>query len=557
MPRYRHATMSISLLALALAGCNKSAQDMSAATASPSPASLGPDSGLPALPAALPMQTGPAGQLTTAPPVAALPVRRYVNVGRPANDREAYAYLDRASDIEDEIGDAPPDYDYDNDDGVSPWVWQTGGGDYRYAEPVDGGYRYYYYQPGARYPYLVRTHDYSYAYAGAALVAVYALSGALVPPDRYGGYRDQASRYFSRGQQLRQASDQRRHQGVVAANWAARRAQFSAAQANWAADRARQSAWQAYHAQNDPSQQPGWQQEHQQRQQVSQQFSGWQSRGLAGSPPAALAAVGARAIVGAGPRRPDAGQPVAISRQPGSPAVPDGHRPGNFGQPGVAGPGPAHFHDANGQDRGGPQGGLSPVRQNPNSAAQATAAREQQLAAQNEARHQAQVSQRLEARAAQQQAAAQREAGAREQTARERIGADVRHQQDTAARQELAGRQRAQEREAQASAHQAQLHALAAQHQAETARVQEARVHTEGLGHDRPQLVPAARERAPELAPAARPEPRPPVQRPPEAQRPPEPRPPAPHPEAPHPEQAHPAPGHPSPPGRENEHHDR
>lgn len=394
MRRLRGTIVSVSLLSIALAGCNKSGQDMSATGAnSAAPA----DGGLPALPAALPMQTGPASQLNVAPPLSALPTRRYVGLSRPANQREAYAYLDRASDVQDEIGDAPPDYDYQNDDGVSPWVWETNGGDYRYAEPASDGYRYYYYQPGEHYPYLVRTHDYSYAYAGGALVAIYALSGALLPPDRYDGYRNQASRYFWRGQQLRQAADQREHQGVVAANWAAQRAQFSAAQANWAAARAQQADWQAYHAQHDPVQQPGWQQEHQQRQQVAQQFAGWQSRGLVGAAPAILAAAGARAVL---PR---------TAQQPGM-APPNGRLAPVVG-PTMASP--QHF------------AGTEPHRPEPQNAPVAgpmpnlaqTAARDQQLAAQRQAQQQALASQRLaqEAGRAQQEAAAQRQAAAARQ----------------------------------------------------------------------------------------------------------------------------------------------
>jgi hypothetical protein len=493
MLRYRTTAMSVSLLALALAGCSKSAQDMTAATASPSP-----DSGLPTLPAALPMQTGPASQITTAPPATALPApRRYVGVARPANDRDAYAYLDRASDTEDEIGDAPPDYDYDYDGGVRPWVWETANGDYQYAEPVDGGYRYYYYQPGAEYPYLVRTRDYSYAYAGGALVAIYALNGALLPPDRYGQYRDQASRFFSRGEQLRQYSDQRPHQGIIAANWAARRAEIAAAQANWAADRAQQSAWQSYHAQHDPSQQPGWQQEHQQRQQVAQQFAGWQSRGLSGPPPQALAVPG----------------PRAVARQPANAHA-------GFASPnGAAGPQPA-------------------------------AGREQHLTGPAPDQRQPGANPRLspEAGGARHEAAAQQEAAARQ---------NVEHQQANVAQEHVAASQQRQQRAATEAAQQAQLHAMAAQRHAETARAQESRVQPQAM-HEHAQPAPAARERAPEMAP--RPEARAPMQRPPEA-RPPAPHMEAPHAqaphmEAPHPEQAHPAPGH-GEPGHENEHHEQ
>ena len=47
----------------------------------------------------------------------------------------------------DAIGDAPPDYAFDYE-GVSPWAWQTSDDYVTYAEPIDDGYRYYYYEPG-------------------------------------------------------------------------------------------------------------------------------------------------------------------------------------------------------------------------------------------------------------------------------------------------------------------------------------------------------------------------------------------------------------------------
>jgi hypothetical protein len=282
-PYYHAAAVTASLVALSLGGCKKQnapSQDLAAVNAG-----SGAGSGLPALPAALPMQAGPPTAITVAPPISAIRPPRHVGLGRLADRREVYAYLDRASDVQDEIGDAPPDYAYDDDGGVSPWVWQTNSGEAQYAEPVDGGYRYYYYQPRAREPYLVRDRHYSYAYAGGVLVAIYALNGALVPPDRYAEHRDDASRYYWRAQQLQRAAQQREHRGVVAANWAARSAQLSAARANWAADRAQQAEWQDYHAQHEVAQREGWQAEHQQRQIAAQQFAGWQSHGFAGPAP--------------------------------------------------------------------------------------------------------------------------------------------------------------------------------------------------------------------------------------------------------------------------------
>ncbi len=553
MTCYRSAVVSVSLLAMALAGCNKTPQDMTATTA---------NSGLPALPAALPMQTGPASQLVAAPPVSALPVRRYVGLSRPARERESYAYLDRASDVQDEIGDAPPDYDYDNDDGVRPWVWETNGGDYRYAEPASDGYRDYYYQPGEDHPYLVRTRDRSYAYAGGALVAIYLLNGALLPPDRYDAYRDEASRYYWRGQDLRHAADRRPHEGVVAANWAAQRPQFDSDRASWAAARSGQPDWQSYHARNDPSRQQGWQQEHQQRQQVAQQFASWQSRGLAGAVPAALAVAGARAM----PRQPGQGmpdgRPPAFSGPPAR-IGPQGVGPGAGPLPGngvqaaardrqlaaqqqaqrqalasqrlalAAGQAQqeaaAERHAAaarqqqmlarNAAQQQGQRQALASQRAEQETlrirqqaaAQQQAAVREQQLAARTAAQRQELAGQRAgqEAIRARQQAAAQQQAVAREQQLvaqgaaqrqalagqRAEQSANQARQQAMAAQQQSAARQQAQQREAQVAARQEQLQAVAAQRQAQVVRAQ----------------APAPRPLAPP-APVPRPEPaRPPA----------------------------------------------
>ena len=259
------------------AGCQQSggsnANQMAANLAAP----------LPGLPASLPMQAGAATPATVAPRVAALPYAPRPALRRLADPGSGYAYLDRAASYDDALGEAPPDYAFDYD-GVNPWGWQANDGSIEYAEPVDGGYRYYYYQPGARTPYLVRDPGYSYAYDGAALVMIYDHGGRPLPPNAYGTRWDDAGRYLARAQALRAAAQATRR-GVVAANWAARRADIAAANAEWSAARARDAAWAAYNARAAGQQDAHWQAERNARGQATQRFAAYQHGGLQGPPP--------------------------------------------------------------------------------------------------------------------------------------------------------------------------------------------------------------------------------------------------------------------------------
>ena len=272
-----------SMTALALAGlaggCNRAPDNGATQTAATN--TLG-NAALPALPQALPMQAGPATGLGVAPPASALATSGPLRVASLPSPGDAYAYLDRAAGQSDAYGDAPPDYAFDYD-GVSPWAWQAGDGSTEYAEPVDGGYRSYYYQPGEDDPYLVRDGDYSYAYAGAALVAIY-LGGRLLPRAQWGERERYAAGYRSRAENLYRASrDDRR--GVVAADWAARRQQIAQQRDAWSAERAQQAEWAAYHQQHAVQEQDHWAQDRQQRAVVTQRFDAWQQQGYRGQAP--------------------------------------------------------------------------------------------------------------------------------------------------------------------------------------------------------------------------------------------------------------------------------
>ncbi|MEO7170851.1 MAG: hypothetical protein ABIY39_10800, partial [Sphingomonas sp.] len=199
---------------------------------------------LPPLPQVQPLVAGPATPIRRAPPTAALPaVQRLGYADAPRDDR--YAWIDRADWISDTIGDAPPDYSFDYD-GVEPWVWQTSGDYVTYAEPIDDGYRYYYYEPGADEPYLVRDPYYSYGYRDGRIVTVYGRDGRFIEAIEAQRQAEAASRYYARARALRIAARERERQGVVAAQWVARRPVLAAARADWSEARQRVPDWQAY-----------------------------------------------------------------------------------------------------------------------------------------------------------------------------------------------------------------------------------------------------------------------------------------------------------------------
>jgi len=120
-----------------------------------------------------------------------------------------YQWAERAYGLQRTFYDAPPDYGLYYD-GVEPWAWETADRWSLYAEPWDGDYRYYYYEPGAAYPYFVRDRDYGYAYGvGGILIAVFDSGGRYLPVDVAYRVAPVAGRYYVRGHKLRGAGIQR------------------------------------------------------------------------------------------------------------------------------------------------------------------------------------------------------------------------------------------------------------------------------------------------------------------------------------------------------------
>lgn len=225
--RSARATLMVSgLAAIILAGCREEA-----AVRPPEPLFV------PAGGAAAYLPTlAPAWQdLPSAPPA---PVRH-------AAYAPDYGYAERAYALDQAFYDAPPDYGVYDLEG-EPWAWRSDDGYLMFAEPIDVGYRYYYYEPGHDYPFFVRTPDYGYGYgAGGALLAAYAASGELLPYGRAYELAARAGRYWGRARAL-YASAQIRPAPVVYETWLSRRPQLASSREPWMSAAVRAPGWRSY-----------------------------------------------------------------------------------------------------------------------------------------------------------------------------------------------------------------------------------------------------------------------------------------------------------------------
>jgi hypothetical protein len=192
--------------------------------------------------------TAPAGPVALAPSVRALPAAAALPFDYDAaSDASDYEWIDQAGLLLDTIDDGPPDYAFGYD-GIEPWAWQLDGGYRVFAEPIYGGYRYYYYGPGAGAPFLVRDPAYSYGYRDGRLVAVYGADGRWL--DRRAALRqaDDAARYYARARALNTAAAARNRHAVAATRWAAQQREATAPRRQWDEARRTQRAWQLYRA---------------------------------------------------------------------------------------------------------------------------------------------------------------------------------------------------------------------------------------------------------------------------------------------------------------------
>jgi hypothetical protein len=218
--------------------------------------------------AALPLSAGPGLPMADAPLAQALPQAPPAPVERLFGTDSDYAYLDSAAYMSDAFFDAPPDYAFAYE-GVYPWAWRADDDALVLVEPIAGGYRAYYYQPGAALPFLVRDPQYAYGFDQGRLAAVYDGYGRALPPVDVDQRSALAGRYLARAQALNQAARAPGRRAVDRESWLARRGQIGALSEQWSGDRARTPAWRAFHAEYAPQQQARWAPERYRREAVA------------------------------------------------------------------------------------------------------------------------------------------------------------------------------------------------------------------------------------------------------------------------------------------------
>ena len=325
-----------------------------------------------------------------------------------------YAPIARADTLLETIGDAPPDYVFDYD-GVAPYGWQTAD-DYRvYAEPIDDGYRYYYYAPDADAPFLVRDPGYSYGYEGGRLIAVYDSGGRYISGDAARRRAEVASRYYARARALRAASARDNRHAIEASRWARQQRRVADARRDWDRARARQVEWQAAQARQraDAAEQARRNEERRARAEAAQRFQQWRQNSFRGAPPRLYEPNSSRAARALAERE-DAARRASAQRRA-----------------------EAQRRQADERARRGQQARDHDARQQ---------AERQRDARQRDAQQQRQAQQRDAQREAQQRQAQQREAQQRQAEQRQ---AQQREAQQRQAHQREAQQRQAQQREAQ------------------------------------------------------------------------------------------------------------
>jgi hypothetical protein len=210
----------------------------------------------PPLAALPPTEAGPL--LIPAPATDQLPPAPPPRLLQVSNGGDAYAFADRAYAMDAAFADSPPDYDFD-DDGASPWVWVADDGSQCVAEFTSGGgWRYYYYDPGADQPFFIEDAQYGYGFEGGGLAVIYDHDGRELPAQSDATRDEIAGQFLARATLLRQASDHDPHRAVAAADWTAHHDVISAPRQTWTQAAASVPAWQAYQAQHQAADDAHW-----------------------------------------------------------------------------------------------------------------------------------------------------------------------------------------------------------------------------------------------------------------------------------------------------------
>lgn len=188
--------------------------------------------------------------LALAPDADALPMTRPAPVGRLVSYDDGYAWAERAYAIDRAFYDVPPDYGFAYDE-VQPWAWESEDDWTLYAEPISDGYRYYYYEPGADYPYFVRDNEYGYGYDDAGrLVTLYTVAGVLLPVTYLDNRAEWAGRYWNRAHDLRRAAAREQRARIDRDLWLARQPIFTRSRETWMEAAVRRDDWRSYRVRN-------------------------------------------------------------------------------------------------------------------------------------------------------------------------------------------------------------------------------------------------------------------------------------------------------------------
>lgn len=156
---------------------------------------------------------------------------------------QAYVYPRRAYAMSRLVHQRPPSYAFGYGD-EQPWVWDAPDEGLMFAEPVDVGWRYYYYEPGEAYPYFVQDADYGYAYGGnGVLLALFDAAGVLIAADRYHDYAPRASRYWTRACDLNRVYWRSPRYPVQETAWRERGPRLMSSQDRWFRGVSAQPAW--------------------------------------------------------------------------------------------------------------------------------------------------------------------------------------------------------------------------------------------------------------------------------------------------------------------------
>ena len=210
--------------ALSLAACD----DRQARVAAPEPPSLAEMDALTTLPPAEPAQV------------------------RWSEPEVGYGYAESAYGLQRTFYDEPPAYGFEYG-GYEPMVWRTADHWEMYAEPWDDGYRYYYYEPGAAYPYFVQDDEYGYGFnSTGVLIAVITASGAYLQRDHYDRLAPLAGRYYVRGHQLRDVGVRAPRVRVTEAVWRAKAPKIHQSAQPWLRAAEAEPQWRSWREKRGP-----------------------------------------------------------------------------------------------------------------------------------------------------------------------------------------------------------------------------------------------------------------------------------------------------------------